>query len=81
MQTSHSELENWYPKILAVIIGFWGTQELDTYLNKLIVRGTDEYARQGFHESTMSELIMLYYINSILINKSESDIWRINEGH
>jgi hypothetical protein len=73
MQTSLSELESWYPHILNVIVGLWGTNELDEYLSQLIV--ADREDREGFPEMVMSELIMLHSFNETLINKKPTDVW------
>lgn len=69
-----SELEIWFPHILNVVEGIWGTIELDSYLNQLII--ADKNGRDGFPSCVMSELIMLYSINDELIKNKSNDIWK-----
>ena len=75
MHQSTSELELWYPRILEVVSILWGTVELDSYLNEILMLESHEYGREGFPYVVMSELMLLHYVNSELLNKQETDIW------
>jgi len=73
MHQSLCELEYWFPGILDVIMGIWGTNELDDYLNQLII--ADRPGREGFPDVVMTELLLLSAVNETLIQKKPSNIW------
>lgn len=65
-----SALEDGFPKILKRVMETWRTQELRTYLSKLIV--DDRGDRAGFDPNVMSELLML---NAVLDAVPDAGAW------
>ena len=65
-----SALEEGFPKILKRVMETWRTQELRTYLSKLIV--DDRGDRAGFDPNVMSELLML---NAVLDAVPDAGAW------
>jgi hypothetical protein len=57
-----AQLEKRYPRILAKLVELWGTPQLDTYLDGLLVADRDD--RQGFPDDVAGELFKLSMIHT-----------------
>src|SRR5512134_747892 len=70
-----TQLDARHPRILERIAQLWGTSQLDTYLQELLI--DDRGGRQGFAPEVMSDLMFLHGLH--LDSKDEAaapaDVW------
>jgi hypothetical protein len=63
IQTTKTQLEEKFPRIVESIVLMWGHEELDTFFAKLAV--DDRGDRQGFPPEVMSDIMFLATLHTV----------------